>query len=136
MDNGNAHRYLFSAVRASDISSLVDYIESGGDLNVVEEGTGDVPLCIAAENGDVTAGQLLLDSGADPNVASHAWPVHFAAGNGHAEFVELLLEYDSEVHCLDEEGGTPLMDAAAGGHLAVVEMLLEAGSDPTHRDRH
>jgi len=127
---------VFAALRAGNLKPLRDYLKSGGDPNAVDQEVGQSLLGVAAQQGDLKAGKLLLDHGADPNLPTYAWPIHFAAGAGHLEFVELLLDHDSEVFCLDEDGGTPLADAAAGGHEDIVELLLEEGADPKYRDKY
>ncbi|KDO31110.1 TKL protein kinase [Saprolegnia parasitica CBS 223.65] len=57
--------------------------------------------------------------------------LHFAATNGHASVVTLLLAHRATVNALDKDDATPLFMAARGGHVNVVELLLAAKADPT-----
>jgi len=51
-------------------------------------------------------------------------PLHFAAAEGHAAVVELLLEHGAFVSHEDARGTTPLMLACRFGHSAVAQVLL------------
>ena len=54
--------------------------------------------------------KLLLDHGAEPDRtnACPGWtPLHFAAYEGHADMVRLLVEYDAVPDAKDKQGETP-----------------------------
>lgn len=56
-----------------------------------------------------------------------------AAGSGHADTVETLLEDGADVNA-KTEGQTPLMVAAMNGHTSTVKALLAHGADIEARD--
>jgi len=55
--------------------------------------------------------------------------LHFAAGRGHKEIVQLILSKGVDVNIANKNGGTPLHRAAYMGHKDVVAVLLENGAD-------
>ena len=55
----------------------------------------------------------------------------FAAANGHADVVDLLLSKDADPNMANEQGGTALHWACVNGHGGVVAKLLEAGAKAT-----
>ena len=61
-------------------------------------------------------------------------PLHFAAGYGRRDVVELLLRLGADVHARDDGGLIPLHNACSFGHAEVVALLLNAGADPNARD--
>lgn len=84
--------------------------------------------------GRLPAVQLLLASGADPNVCEGpegtrpSSPLSGAAGNGHLEVVDVLLKAGARVDevCGD---GTALHAAVSNGHEDVARRLINAGAD-------
>ena len=66
--------------------------------------------------------QLLLDRGAEPNMADQngMTPLHYAAFKGHKDVVQLLLERGAEQNMAAQKGFTPLHLAAFGAHKDVV----------------
>ncbi len=87
----------------------------------------------AAANGDVAAVERMIARA--PRLANYVGPdsnspLHWAAWNGHAEVVAVLLEDGAEINqqrTLD--GWTPLFCATWNGHIDVMEMLLQHGAD-------
>lgn len=60
--------------------------------------------------------------------AAGTW-LHFAAGEGFAEAVTLLLKHGANVNAGDaREGRAAICDAANGGHFDIVKILFAAGS--------
>ncbi|KAB0390919.1 hypothetical protein E2I00_014073, partial [Balaenoptera physalus] len=57
------------------------------------------------------------------------YPIIWAAGRGHADIVQLLLQNGAKVNCSDKYGTTPLVWAARKGHLECVKHLLAMGAD-------
>jgi hypothetical protein len=72
-----------------------------------------------------------VSSGADVNARDEAelTPLYYAASNGRAEIVELLIGCGAHVDDADREGWTALSVAAKKGHLRVVELLIEKGAN-------
>jgi cytohesin len=93
---------------------------------------------LAAQRGHVAALRALLDGGADVAAdLGDAWAVpplspgtalHWAARNGRAEAVQLLLGAGGAVDTVDACGPTALHWAAQQGHAEVARLLLGAGS--------
>jgi ankyrin repeat protein len=54
--------------------------------------------------------------------------LHFAAGNGDAAMVKLLLAKGCDPNAFDELGHTPLHYAADGEHFEVVRLLFGSGA--------
>ena len=56
--------------------------------------------------------------------------LHLAAGVGHDEVVEILLNARADVHLMDADGASPLILACQGGHARCVKALLAARANP------
>lgn len=82
-------------------------------------------LLLAAERGDVSAVQTLVDAGAVPDgLQEQEWtPLQAASFNGHVEVVRTLLSAGAQVNIAED---TPLMLAVWKGHAAITKVLLEA----------
>ena len=85
------------------------------------------PLHMAAEYGQLEVVQLLIQHGANINIANCYTPLHLAARSGHLSVVKCLVEMaHADLTAKDkEEGSTPLHLAARNGHLSVVQYLVE-----------
>ena len=86
---------------------------------------------MAAMNGDLEKVKELVKE--DPESISttfglaHLTPLHLAAGSGHANIVEFLLENRADVNVKDSRGHTPMHSAVEARHLDVVEVLQHYG---------
>lgn len=90
------------------------------------------PLSFAAETGDFAAVRLLLEKGAQLEIADQdgLTPLLWAADNGHVAIVLLLLDKGARIEATDQiYGRTPLSWAASKGHQAVVKLLLDRDAD-------
>jgi ankyrin repeat protein len=66
---------------------------------------------------------------------SHGWtPLHWAASNGHAGLVQILLDSRAVIDAEDMSGWTPLFWAVVRGHPEVVSTLLSRGANCFHVD--
>ena len=55
--------------------------------------------------------------------------MHYAAFEGHAGVVDLVLEVGSRVDATDNDGRSPLLLASQEGHVDAVKRLIRAGSN-------
>uniref|UniRef100_A0A672U0P4 Ankyrin 1 n=1 Tax=Strigops habroptila TaxID=2489341 RepID=A0A672U0P4_STRHB len=97
------------------------------------QGTDDqTPLHCAARIGHTGMVQLLLENGADPNLATTAGhtPLHITAREGHVDTALALLEKGASQTCMTKKGFTPLHVAAKYGKVDVAELLLAREAHP------
>lgn len=90
-------------------------------------------LVRAAERGDEGMVQLLLSSGASPNVADDVGlsALHVSAKKGRWRLVCLLLSSDADANVTSKcSGETPLHYACKYGHQDIVQKLLRSRADP------
>ena len=107
--------------------------------------TGKTALVDCTERGRLGATQILLDNGADYNIAGNSGngPLHWAAMNGHDEVIKIVLNKVKQdtpdkdsflqyVNCLNIregiQGQTVIMLAGKGNHLSTVKLLLSHGA--------
>src|SRR5699024_1283646 len=100
----------------------------------VRDNSGSSLMTEAARRGALEMGQILAESGASLTVDNleNRTPLHFAAEEGHREFVQWLLEQGSSevVENKDVKGKTALQLAIEGkGDLSLVKMLIDHGAD-------
>lgn len=92
---------------------------------------GAAPLTQAVRLGNEPVVNLLLASGADPNVAeagSGKGPLHVAAGRGQLAIVQALLRNRAAVDATDGRGETPLCYALREGRANTIATLRNAGA--------
>lgn len=94
---------------------------------------------LAAQEGHMEVGGLLLEVGANPDTAATAkidgWtlPV-FTARNGRAAFAELFAESGTDVQKRTATDATALTFTVMCGHECIVAMLIEEGADLDAQD--
>lgn len=104
-----ANGALRVAILNNDLGLMADAIGKGADVNFVREDYTDNPLSLAVNADSLPAVELLLKSGANPNV--------YVEGNGVIN-------------------STPLLKAIGRQNAAIVKTLIAAGANvntPSHR---
>ena len=99
--------------------------------------SGQTALMIAVSKGSVETVKILLNAGADVNIANSDGDtalLSFTAGYAHDEaqqskVVSLLLDANANIHARTTRGTTPLLGAAFLGLFEVVKVLLNHGAD-------
>ena len=92
-------------------------------------------LLEACKSGEVEEVKSLMNSGA-PFTTDWlgASPLHFAAANGHANVIEVLLRAGVSRDTRTKVDRTPLHVAAQEGHLDIVNLLISNGADVDAKD--
>lgn len=129
---------LFEASAVGDVGRLRELLaEDTARANAVAS-DGFTPLGLAAFFGHADAAQLLLASGADPNLpaqnATKVAPLHSAVAGGKFEIVRMLLANGADVHARQDLGLTALHGAAFEGTEEIIRLLLDHGADPDAKD--
>ena len=108
--------------------------------------TLDEAMIKTLESGPISAVELLLAVGANPNqqlpsgdtVISRAAKItdqydstvlYNASKNGHSEVVSMLLKAKADPSIAESDGWTPLMIASQNGHKDTVDLLIDAKAD-------
>ena len=121
----------------ASLSSSGEFIETLIDLgaNVNAQRTDDkvTPLILSADWNNFMAVNLLLDHGADANIAAvdGYTPLHIAVGRGFFDITKLLIKNGSNVNLQNKEGRTPLVLAVANKHEQLIKLLIENKADVT-----
>ncbi|KKP25019.1 MAG: hypothetical protein UR12_C0049G0006 [candidate division TM6 bacterium GW2011_GWF2_30_66] len=94
---------------------------------------------MACENNNLDIVTLLLNKGADANIASdYGWtPLYWACYKNNLELVKLLLDYGAKesINKVDKLfGKTPLYWACGNDNLDIVTLLLASGADINKAD--
>jgi ankyrin repeat protein len=93
----NWHRttMLHDMAHEGDLEKIGLLLDHGANINAIDEEYRSTPLGIAARWGNRNVAALLLERGADPNLAGALWstPLEWARKKGHAEIEALLREH-------------------------------------------
>mmetsp|Transcript_4518 Transcript_4518/g.11169 ORF Transcript_4518/g.11169 Transcript_4518/m.11169 type:complete len:240 (+) Transcript_4518:32-751(+) len=129
---------VFKLVRQGDAAELASFLSSHANVNLnAKNNKGQTPLYWACELPDPACCELLIQHGADVNVAEQYGftPLHLSSFMGNERVVSALVAVKADVNKQNSAGCTPLFLAAKKGYKSIVTMLLEHGADPTIANR-
>ena len=128
--------------RTKEVPPVRRFVEPLGDLSWVDF-TGQTPFLRAALSGDISVMRLLLEKGADPNLATDAGTtalmaaagVNWVVGQTYTEpkdalmeAVKLCLEKGADVNAKNSMGITAIIGAANRGSDDILEFLVQRGA--------
>jgi len=90
------------------------------------------PLSLAASKNMIHSFKILIDKGANPNIADKngSNPLHFAAQKGNINSIRMIIDKGANPNVVDEFDYTPLHWAARNGNAECVQVLVDKGADP------
>ncbi|UCG60843.1 MAG: ankyrin repeat domain-containing protein [Candidatus Zixiibacteriota bacterium] len=120
---------LCGAAYSGQANAATLLIELGADVNEAPNRHGHTPLFAAIWNNRVDVVRLLIEKGVDLRYQTpqEGTAMHLAAGRGHQDVCQVLLDAGIEVDIPDSHGGTPLL-YAMWGQPEMVNWLLDRGA--------
>jgi ankyrin repeat protein len=111
--------------------ALLDaHLKAGADANPPAQSDYAPPIYVAAMRNNLTAVDVLLKQGANPDVSNTNWkdclPIIAAAKNGHSSMVKKLVDAGASVEGKDAEGKPSLWWASFLGQHKAVQALIDA----------
>jgi ankyrin repeat protein len=127
---------LLAAIRAGSHRSAAELLSRDKELVSARDRHGETPLMHAGVYSDAAMVKLLLDHGADVNLASREGATALMRAAGDFAKVELLLAQGAKVDARSNMGRTPLLIAAAfPGNVKTVRLLLARGAKINDQDQ-
>jgi ankyrin repeat protein len=130
---------FFEACALGDTARAAGLLAADPPLANRHSGDGFTGLGYACFFAHADLARLLLDAGADPNLAARnplaVAPLHSAVATDKAALVELLLAHGAHPDPEEGSGMTPLHTAAGHGNREIIARLRAAGADPSHKAR-
>jgi ankyrin repeat protein len=125
---------IIEAASSSDLTKLREALKNPNKNINEKDQEGRTALIHAAINGKAEIVSLLLENGADPNIADLAnghTALHSAVQGWHEEVVRKLLKAGAKVDAVDNFGNTPLWRAVfvSRGKGEIIKALLGSGAD-------
>ena len=123
---------LLTACEAGATDVVLELIAHGADLNLVDHVEGRTGLAWSCVNNLTDTAIAMVDANADVNSVDSSCksPLMYAAFQGAASVVGLLVEHSANPNLQDVDGVTALHWASLAGHVDVVRALLAAGAEP------
>ncbi|XP_016132441.1 ankyrin repeat and protein kinase domain-containing protein 1-like isoform X3 [Sinocyclocheilus grahami] len=120
---------LFESIQRREIDRVSHLLQQDRGVLKQKGWGGFTALHFAALHGNRPMAELLLNSGADPNIPCDAGqtPFHFACRNGNIYIMHKMMQHGADLHTVDEQGKTSLHHAVGGGSVIATQYLWETG---------
>ncbi len=124
---------IFEAVSIGDSTTTNQLLDKNPELLNSFSSDGFTALGLASFFGHLSLVKLLLDKGANPNIASNnklkVAPIHSACAVSRFDITELLIKHGADLNAIQMQGVTPLHSAAHNGQTKLAKLLIEDGAD-------
>jgi ankyrin repeat protein/TPR repeat protein len=122
---------LFLSSKVNYPAGIKQLIERGAFPNEKRLGTGVTALHVAAFERNFIAVEMLLEAGADINVADSLGRtvLHYAARRDQSDIIRHLFHQGITINHPAQDGRRAINIAALEGHYAAFKVLAEAGAD-------
>ncbi|KAL6487200.1 hypothetical protein MHYP_G00038260 [Metynnis hypsauchen] len=118
---------IFEAVQRGAIEQVAELIQHDQTVLQQKGWGGFTALHFAALHGNRPIAELLLSSGADPNIPCDAGqtPFHFACRHGNISIMHKMIQHGADLRIVDQQRKTPLHHAVSGGSIVAMQYLWE-----------
>jgi ankyrin repeat protein len=124
---------IFEAASIGDSATVRNLVSKNPELLNSFSEDGFTVLGLASFFGHLSIVKLLLDKGANPNIASNnqfkVAPIHSACAISHFDIADLLIRHHADINAKQMQGVTPLHSAAHNGQTKLSELLIDNGAD-------
>jgi len=119
---------LHFLVSSKNEKAMAWALNKGYHPNISDKHAGTTALHVAAHIGSIDFARILLEHGADINIADNdkLMSLHYAAMNGQYDMLQFLLEHGADINATDKTGKTPLNYAA--GNKKIEQLLMDNGA--------
>lgn len=127
---------FLNACKNNQKAIVQTFLKKGGINLDKRDALGNTPLFYASQKGARDIVKLLVENGADVNLANNhsSTPLHIVSQSGNKEIVAVLLENGADINGTDKEGKTPLIYSLADGRTEFTKFLLSKGADKNIKD--
>lgn len=123
---------VFEAASVADIETVNKIINKNPELTNSFSPDGFTPLGLASFFGQLDIVKLLLNKGANPNIAANnqfkVAPIHSACAISNYDITDLLIKHGADVNAKQMQGVTPLHSAAHNGQTKLAKLLIDSGA--------
>lgn len=122
---------LLTQTELGNFNQVLELIRMLANPNTQDK-QGRTPLLFACEGGHTEIAQLLIQNGANVNIADKfekITPLMLACLNGHRGIVQLLLENHANVNAADNFGSTSLIISSGFANIEIIKLLIQKGAE-------
>jgi len=117
---------LIAAVKNNHVEIVEFLLKNNANANDIDE-VMQTPLIYAAAYGYPLAAEILLRSGANPDLApNYETPLSVATFYNDSDLVKILLTAGANPNLVDKKGFTPIMTASQKGNIKNIKLLLNS----------
>lgn len=124
---------IYEAASLGDNDIVVHVIEKNPSLLNAYSIDGFTPLGLASFFGHLELVKMLIEKGADPNIAANnqlkVTPLHSACAISNYEIAEILIKNGADVNAKQMQSITPLHSAAHNGLTKLAKLLINNGAN-------
>lgn len=124
---------IHEAASIGDKEVLLHIIKRSPEQTNTYAVDGFTPLGLASFFGNTEIVKILVDHGANPNMASNnqfkVTPLHSACAVSNYDIAEILIENGADVNVKQMQNVTPLHSAAHNGQTKLVKLLIDNGAE-------
>jgi ankyrin repeat protein len=138
LTNTNDSTPLHVSAKFGKLEATKTLVERGAAIDNTNK-SGVTALMVAAYFAKLEIFCYLTETGADINIRNNKYintALHYAAGSGSVDIIQLLLDKEMSVNLPNKDGFTPLHVCAKSGHLDATKCLVEKGAavNKTNKD--